>query len=164
MRLTAEISGDQQINHELLAITDRALNATPVWEAIMIDLEHVERGQFDSEGGDASGGWQQLSDSWLAYKTRNGYDTRILRMTGALFDSLTSGTADYAVREITPLGFTFGTTRPHAGVHQRGSRDGRVPQRKFLELTQERREAYVRSLLGWVRTGNPLPYLKRRGA
>lgn len=161
MRLTLEVAGDVQMNHELLALAGRVLDATPAWVAIIADLEHVEKRQFDSEGAEASGGWVELSERWLDYKRQNDYDLRILRMTGALFDSLTQFESPWAVRRITPMGFEFGTRRPYAGTHQRGS--GNVPQRRFLELTMERREAYVRAVLGWARTGNPARYLRRRG-
>lgn len=161
MRLTVEVAGDVQMNHELLALAGRVVDATPAWIAIIADLQHVERQQFDSEGGYASGGWPELSSRWLDYKRQEGFDLRILRMTGALFDSLTQSDSPWAVREITPMGFVFGTRRPWAATHQLGK--GNVPQRRFLELTQERREAYVRALLGWARTGNPARYLRRRG-
>lgn len=162
MRLVCEVAGDVQMNHELLAIAGRVVDVTPVWLAMIEDLEVVEREQFDTQGAYASGGWAQLSERWLAFKTTHGYDTRILRMTGALFDSVTSSDADYAVRRVTPMSLTFGTSRPFAGVHQNPPEGSPIPQRRFLELTMERREAYVRAMLGWARTGNPARYLRRR--
>lgn len=155
MQLQIELYGDKQMNHELLRMGLAVANLEPAWLAIMHNLEQVEKKQFDSEGGYASGGWEALSEGWLKFKRENGYDRRILRMTGRLFDSMTEWDSPWAIRRLLPKGFEFGTSAPYAGAHQNPGEGSRIPQRRFLELTLERREAYVRTLLTYARTGIP---------
>jgi phage gpG-like protein len=155
VRLTIELGGDKQLDANLLRMQGAIRDATPVWYAIMHDLQQVEKKQFDSEGEYASGGWQALSDSWLAYKKSHGFDERILRMTGQLFDSLTEWDSPWAIRHVLPggKGFEFGTRVPYAAAHQNPRPGSHLPQRRPLELTIERREAYMRALLSWWKTG-----------
>jgi hypothetical protein len=89
VRIVFEISGDRQIERELLRIGDRAADASPAFDRI-IDLWASETAQqFQSEGAHASGGWAPLAPSTLARKRTLFGGGRILHQTGTLESSLT---------------------------------------------------------------------------
>ena len=108
---------------------------------IVIDMMRIESDVFKSSGRRGGGSWKKLAQSTVE---RKGGDTRILRHTDALIQSLTEPGAAFQILDITRYGVGFGTTRPWAFVHQYGS-EGKVsrsgvtlrpdiPRRPFLKF------------------------------
>jgi phage gpG-like protein len=152
VRLELDVFGDKQVARELLRLGDRAADARPAWNAIIDRLLLLEREQFDSEGGRASGGWKPLAPSTVADKARRDLDPRILHATGRLRDSLTRRTGGDAVRESHPNEMRFGTDVPYARYHQQGT--GRMPRRREIELTEtDRHQMFVQVLQRFLVTG-----------
>lgn len=58
--------------------------------------------------------WLPLSERWLAFKRRQGYDSRIGFRTSALFDSLVNPGAPNQVFQVGTSRVTFGTKVPYA--------------------------------------------------
>lgn len=152
MRIEFDVFGDRQVARDLLRIGDRAVDATPAFAQMLLDLVDLEREQFGSEGQRASGGWAPLAASTLARKRANGLDERILRATGALYESLeeTSSGGD-AIRHADPTQMVFGTTVPYARYHQLGQG---VPRRRPVELAERDRQGLVKTLQRYVMTGD----------
>src|SRR4051794_28883202 len=81
--------GETIVARELLRFSERlAVPIVALETAATILREETEK-QFDTQGGHASGGWPELADSTKADKARHDLDPRILRATGALFETLT---------------------------------------------------------------------------
>lgn len=95
--------------------------------------------------------WPELRPSTIAKK---GHAV-ILREHDYLIDSETSSSAPHAIREIVDNGeqkeLHFGTSRPFAGVHQHGSDDGRIPQRKHLGASEAAKEQIKHIIAARVR-------------
>jgi phage gpG-like protein len=154
MRLELDVFGDVQLNRELLRFADRAVDARPLWDHLILQLRALEEGQFTSQGDRASGGWLGLADSTIARKAAKGREdpSRILYDTGALMKSVTEPGGN-AVALSEPAMMIFGTTVPYARFHQLG--EG-VPQRRFLELTEhDRADMFVRGAQRFLVTGTP---------
>jgi len=109
-----------------------------IMREIVADLMVQTKKQFDS-GGRRRGSWRALKEATVKKK---GHETilKTIPMNAkyekpsidhdALYRSVTEPGARYQYMKITKTGFQFGTSRPMAGVHQRGG--GRVPPRPFL--------------------------------
>jgi phage gpG-like protein len=128
-----EIAGVPPIHHQLVRIRDRALNAAPVLVAILGDMRRLEIELFETEG---RGEWPELAQSTLESKARNGYPSKILQATEALFDSLSGGlSAAGHVERITENEVVYGTTDPKARYHQDGT--SRMPARPPVDVREE---------------------------
>lgn len=96
--------------------------------------------QYRSEGGASGANWSPLKPSTLA-KRRKGKGSRgsvqILRDTGTMVQSLTSGGGRAAYRKITRMDVTVGTQVPYAVFHQYGTR--RMVKREHVVLTPNAR-------------------------
>lgn len=153
MKLQLSVYGDEQIERELLRFSAYAGNPRPAFEKIRDDLEEQIAEQFDTEGTRGGDAWEKLEDRTLAQKAAEGLNPDILQATGRLLDSFTSNTHGDGVREITDDSFTFGSLVPYGAVHQRGSKDGTIPQRRIIELTDLDRRSYLRTLQGYIVKG-----------
>lgn len=109
-----------------------ALNYTPVMRQITRDLEKLHGLYFDAEAGPA-GVWKPLAPHTIQQK---GHAVRLWE-TGRLESSLRSRTSD-SIRSLSRSGnktrLEFGTSRPFAGIHQRGS--ARIPRRVHVGVTR----------------------------
>jgi phage gpG-like protein len=164
MRFTIAVSGDVQFDRTIEAVgTGAGANIDKALRDIAKDLRKVTEKQFRSEGAYASGGWPALSDAYAKRKARmvasgkviNGRRAKqmeILRLTDRLRDSLLMRHHGEHVEHIFNHALTWGTTVPYARFHQNpGPMGGK--RRRFLELPEERRQAYARAILTQIRTG-----------
>lgn len=155
-RLTFSFYGDKQIDRTLENISDRAENATPVWEHLADRFLDAERRQFQSEGGFGSGRWKPLSPNYAAWKARHWPGRGILVRTEELMRSLTTGPQ---VRVITPSQMMVGSAVKHGEYHQRG--EG-VPRRRPVELHAVERREWVKAVHRFLRTGEAWTYTSKR--
>lgn len=151
MQIVFEISGEKQVNRELLRIGEYAGDAQPAFSAIADLIMDETAEQFATEGRHASGGWKPLAESTLREKARLGFGSRgILERTLALERSLTERGNANQILETTPDSLTFGTSLRYGDYHQLGRG---VPQRRPVELTESARRQVVKILQRWVLTG-----------
>ena len=101
------------------------------WQATVNILEQLHEQYFAQQADPQGRPWPELSPVTIAQKGHS----RILVDTSDLMNSLTNSSAQYAVRQATGDSYTFGTSRPFAGVHQSGA--GRIPQRKHTGISDE---------------------------
>jgi phage gpG-like protein len=151
VRIVFEISGDRQIERELLRIGDRAADASPAFDRI-IDLWASETAQqFQSEGAHASGGWAPLAPSTLARKRTLFGGGRILHETGTLESSLTDRGDPNMIVQISRDEVAWGSRVGYEKFHQTGT--SRMPRRRPVEFTEAARRETVRILQRWFITG-----------
>jgi len=122
---TARIVGER-----LMESGARAMETNPVMQAIVRDIRQITEMNFRMGGRRGGGSWKKLAESTIRKKGH----ARILRDTDALYKSVTEEDAPYQILKWEYGGFQFGTDRPWAYTHQRGSGDGHVPRRPFLRF------------------------------
>ena len=98
-----------------------------VAEAMGLALVSLTIRSFNEETLRASP-WAALKESTIARKIAEGTSTAILKRHGLLWRS-------WRVTEVTNAHVKVGSDRPYAGVHQFGSKDGRIPARPMLPMT-----------------------------
>lgn len=133
LRFTFEVDGIKQIDRGFERFTQDIKDLRPAFENMVRDFRQIERMQFESAGGRATG-WQPLSPRYAAYKARRYPGQPLMVATGDLRSSLTGHTSD-TIEEIEPLQLTLGTRDPKAIFHHRGTRRG-LPKRPLIELTE----------------------------
>ena len=131
--LEYEVHGIPAIHHTLVGFRDRALNGAPVLAAILGDMRRLEIELFETEG---RGEWPELAQTTLERKAQQGYPSKILQATEALYDSLSGGLgAAGHVERITESEIVYGTTDPKAGFHQEGT--SQMPARPPVDVREE---------------------------
>lgn len=155
VEITIEIFGEKAISRRLLRLGERAVDATPAFEAIAGLFYESEKKQFDSEGEWASGGWAPLKQSTIDDKLRaswfGGTSERILQRTGAMMRSLTESDGPFSRQVIGPDFVELESTVPYGKFHQFGT--SKMAMRKPVELPQSVKTSMVKVLQAWVLGG-----------
>jgi phage gpG-like protein len=143
VRIGLEIFGDVQLDRELLRWSDAAGNMQPAFERVADDFYTIEKRQFNTQGGYASGGWAPLKPSTLRSRASHGRygPWQILDDTGDLKASLTEEGAKGAVRRITSDELFVGTDVDYAPFHQAGT--SKMVRRRPVELTGADRRRWI---------------------
>lgn len=141
------------VAENLIASGRRAVNVEAPLIRIYHDMMRVEDEVFRSQGRRGGGSWAKLADTTIASK---GHDI-ILYESGALWESLTDENHEFQIFDIGVDSLEFGTSRPHAELHQSGR--GGMKARPFLKFTpyDERRWA------GWIGEHVVAPFTKDGG-
>lgn len=154
MRLDLDVFGDTQFSRELLRMGDRVEDMRPIFRELADDFYELERRQFDSEGGEASGGWRPLAESTLKRKADMNLDPRILHATLALRKSLTERGAPGSIMRITRDELVLGTAVkskggfPYPAAHQ-NPKKGQT-QRRVIEFTPMNRVMWVKKIQAYM--------------
>lgn len=126
MRVEILQRGVVKAYRELDDLHDRASDVRPAWDAIMEDLQDASRSQFQTGRG-----WAPTDEDTKARDARGGRDPRLMRVSGALENSLTQDNARGAIRDKTPREMRYGTSIFYAAFHQFGQG---VPERKLVDV------------------------------
>jgi hypothetical protein len=112
----------------------------------------VEFEQFLTEGAAGEHGrWAALKPRTEEAKLReHPFAVNILQRTGALMLSLARPGTPYGIKEVTDDLIGFGTTRPGAVYHQRGT--GRMPARRPIDPSALQKAQLLRRIKGAVVT------------
>lgn len=131
------------VNVDGVEVLDRAFNRLDnsisdfrsVWPNVATEFYALEGEQFDSEGAAGSSGkWAPLSPAYKRWKETHFPGQPILKLTGALSESLTSAEALDAIFIADPDQLTLGSGVPYARAHQRGG--GNLPARPPISLNE----------------------------
>lgn len=97
--------------------------------------QHTQR-QMDAEGeGPVAGHWQALSEEYMRWKDGVAPGQPILRLSGDLYEALTSSSSPHAHRDYSSAQFNFGTANiPYASFHQTGTH--RMPARPPFDFNE----------------------------
>lgn len=153
IRFRAEIDGVEVLNRGFNRVEQAISDFRPIWPAVAVEVYSINRQQFDSEGAaGASGKFAALSPSYKRWKEKNYPGQPILRLTNALFESLTDPEALDAVFEPLPNELVIGTRVPYAVAHQRGRGVPARPPFSFTEPQKRRiQKAIQRGLVQFTR-------------
>lgn len=144
IRIGYEVNGVTRADSRLKGLDLGSRDLTLGFYSVQGELQRQEAEQFASEGAYGSGGWPPLSEDYRLWKERKRPGVPILQFDGDLYRSLTQDSAPGAIREITPLSLTFGTSIPYAKYHQEGT--PRMPARPPLILLSHVRGRATRIL------------------
>lgn len=153
MRLIIDIKGDKQVDRKLMRISMKAGDVRPAFRVILDDIRKITKKQFGTEGKHRSGGWEPLKDSTIARKQAAQLDTRIMRATYKLMDSLITRMHPEGVQEIKPQEMVFGTKVDYAVHHQHGAPRANLPQRRLVEFNEPDKRRFMKTLQRYIVTG-----------
>lgn len=153
IRFQAEVDGVEVLNRAFNRVEQVISDFRPIWPFVSDEIYAINAEQFDSEGAKgASGKWAALSPAYKKWKEIHYPGQPILRLTNALFESLTDPEAADAVFQPGRDELVIGSRVPYATAHQRG---GRMPQRPIFSFSepQKRRiqKAIQRGLVQFTR-------------
>lgn len=146
LTLTIESYGETIVKRSLMRLASDFEEPRGALEAVADLLRHDVELQFDSEGGHASGGWPPLSQRRVEEKARLGLDPRILRATGALFESLTRKYDSRHIERLSGSSLTFGSSVFYGIYHQSSSPRTVIPFRPPIALTDQDKREMVKAM------------------
>lgn len=165
MRFTLDVAGDIQVDRELEAFGQHAASIDNVLRDIGRDLNREAARQFDSEGRYASGGWPALTQAYRKRKAAmvargkiiNGRPARymqILRLTDRMRRSLVNRSDAEHIERVRNNTLEWGTKVPYLRFHQApGPSSDAMPRRRVIDLSERKRQSYLRAILTYLRTG-----------
>jgi len=165
LELSIQVTGVEPTLMRLSRLAERVGDLSSAFESIHADFLEVERTQFDAEG--AVSPWAQLTDDYVAWKSKRTTSTKILQFDRALERSLTSGSDANHIVDIGQSEARFGTnliTESGYGLgrlHQEGFTakypygnknipSKKVPSRKPIDLSEETLQRWVKIIQGFV--------------
>ena len=144
IRFRGEIDGDQVLNRAFNRVGQFISDFRPIWPRVADEIYQINQEQFDSEGGKgASGRWAALSPAYKKWKEVNYPGQPILRLTNALYESLTDPEAPDAVYQPSRDELVIGTRVEYATAHQRG---GRMPARPIFSFTEQQKRRMQKAI------------------
>lgn len=154
IRLELDVFGDKQVARDILRVGRRGQDLRPAFNVMAKYFYAIEKKQFASQGGFASGGWPDLKDATKKRKAAKNQSPQILRADDVLMKSLTRRNAKFSKHTIRVDEMELGTTDPVAVHHQHGAPRAGVPQRRPIEFRPQDRIAWVKQMQEFVITGN----------
>jgi phage gpG-like protein len=138
--------GDAERVAKKLAITADEARPVPmkaVFNKIETEMRLAVGGEFRSQGRRGATSWAKLKEETIRKKG----NSRILYTRGAnpeysnlgndaLFRSLTIRSDPDHIYKIAGYIMEFGTSNPHAAIHQKGAPSRNIPKRPFLRFTR----------------------------
>ena len=152
MIIEFDFYGEKQVKREILRPGKQAENLRPLFNNLADFFMDIEEGQFASQGVRGSGGWKPLEFETIRRKEKAGQDTRILRATNALYESLTKRGDPGQHLEINDDYMVFGSWLARGSYHQRGA--GHLPRRRPIDFTATDRRETVKRVQRWILRGN----------
>lgn len=156
LRVTIDGTGGKLLDRELLAFAERLAVPVAGLQAAATIMRRASEEQFQTEGGHASGGWPELAASTVKER---GSAHPILRVTDALFDSMTRKFDSRHIEKIDPSGesLRFGTTVPYAIYHGSTKPRSKIPYRPPLALSESDKVEIIKSMQAAIRGGVASP-------
>ena len=140
-----ETLGDERFVRGFSRFLDHIDDMSPIFEELHKDFQEMNLENFTAGGTPQK--WKPLSPDYAAWKAIVRPGRPILVFDGHLKGSLT-GKNEFTVKKIGRHEAEFGTSVPWAIYHQKGG--GRLPRRKPVQLTDPRREKWVKMIHRWA--------------
>lgn len=141
----AEVDGIEVLNRAFNRVEQHISDFRPLWPNVAGEIYAINQEQFDSEGGaGASGKWAALSPAYKQWKEIHYPGQPILRLTNALFESLTDPEAPDAVYQPRQDELVIGTRVPYATAHQRGL--GHLPARPIFSFSEQQKRRIQKAI------------------
>lgn len=141
-----EVFGEPVLRRRLLRVEDSVTDARQAFRQIVRILERATRRQFASKGAYGGTPWAALKPATLARKRRQNQDTRILRATGALFESLVGETHSAHILDLGRQTLRWGSSIAYGVYHQSRKPRHVIPFRPPVRLPEHDRRSAMREL------------------
>jgi phage gpG-like protein len=142
-----EIAGKARMERGFARLAKSVADYRPVWPAVEDEFHAHMADQFRSTGEQSGAPWAPLSLAYAHWKEVHYPGRLVLQRTGDLYRSLTDSNDPNAIRVAESKSLKLGSRIPYAIFHQTGARDGRLPARREIQLT----EAFKQSVWHHVR-------------
>lgn len=149
-RLRMDIAGEVQLDRGIARFADGVSDYTPIWPVIEDEFYAEERAQFASEGAESGEKWAPLSEAYAQWKEVHFPGQPILRRTGDLERSLTSGSDPNSVKIEQRKQLTLGSRVPYAIYHQSIAPRTKLPRRPMINLTEGFKRGVMRHLQAYL--------------
>lgn len=145
IRFYADVAGVEVIDRAFNRIDERMNDLRFLWPPVIKEFYVIEEGQFASEGAKgASGKWAAVSPAYKKWKEIHYPGQPILKLTNALYESLTDPEAPDAVFRAELLELVLGTKVPYARAHQFGT--AKIPARPSISLTANDKRIFQKAI------------------
>lgn len=145
IRFQAEIDGIPAFDRAFNRINQAISDFRPIWPNVAQEIYAINEEQFESEGGaGASGKWAALSPAYKKWKEVHYPGQPILKLTNALFESLTDPEAADAVFQPGRDELVIGSRAPYATAHQRGT--GFMPARPIFSFSEPQKRRIQKAI------------------
>lgn len=169
-RVRFEFYGEAQVARTIMRPAERLESPHDLWNELADDFVRIEKHQFSTEGGYASGGWAPLSPAYAAWKARQRSafgrkgskrrarneaaggrqaGNRILVLYGDLKDSLTR--RPLGIEYFGRSSMVIGSDVEYGRHHQRGG--PHLPRRRPIEFRETDRRGWVKRIQRFIVTG-----------
>ena len=127
-----------RLEHSIPELRGMSEDLSEEWRALVPGITKTISARFQREGP----GWKQLARSTQLQRRREGFGAAhpILVRTGDLRESFLDGSTQI----IEPDWMYYASPHEWAGVHQHGSKDGRIPARPII-VPEEHEDAIQRA-------------------
>lgn len=127
---------EQAVGAALRKLRSALADRRDLVELIEEDFYDTERTWFNSKGKST---WKPLSPAYSRQKTRMGFGSKILVVSGELMGALTRVGGRYQIRTLTKTGAKLAITHPAASYHDKGTKN--MPLRRLVDpiVTDPRR-------------------------
>ncbi len=150
MIIEFDFYGEKQVKRRIMRPGKYAGHLRPLFNNLADFFMDIEIGQFASDGARGSRPWKPLKPETVRRKERAGLDPRILRATGALYESLTQrGDRDQKLYIMEDF-MIFGSKVEYGFFHQNARG---VPRRRPIEFTEKDRRETVKKIQRYILTG-----------
>lgn len=145
IRFSATVDGVEVLNRAFNRVEEMISDFRPIWPNVAGEIYRINAEQFDSESSKgASGKWAALSPAYKRWKEVHYPGQPILRLTNALFESLTDPEANDAVFQLGRDELVIGSRVPYATAHQRGA--GFMPARPIFSFSEPQKRRIQKAI------------------
>ena len=145
IQFRGEVAGVEVLNRAFNRVEEYISDFRSIWPEVATEIYTINAEQFESEGSaGASGRWAALSPAYKRWKEIHYPGQPILRLTNALFDSLTDPEAPDAIYQPGRDELVIGSKVPYARTHQTGS--GSMPSRPPFSFSEPQKRRIQKAI------------------
>lgn len=157
-RVSIDVFGEREIARDILRKGGRMTDPAPAFAKISIMLTTRTARHWKSNGARSGKPWKPLADSTVAAKARNKKarfePEAILRLTGALWRSLTKRRDKNAIRTANSKELHWGSRVDYGKYHHsRKPRKSNLPRRAVVDFLEKDKKDVLKVLQRWIITG-----------
>lgn len=145
--LRMEVSGIAQVDRKLSRLSVQMTKLDPAFRDIRAAFKRYQVKEFASQGAHGGLAWAQLSEKYRRWKARHYPGRKILALTGALRESMTSELES----ALLPTKLVMWSYEETAKWHDEGA--GNLPVRKIVAIPESEKRDFTRILQRRIMAG-----------
>lgn len=144
--IDVEVFGETVLRRRLLRMEHGLTDASDAFRAIAGILSRATARNFATRGQSGGHPWPPLKRATIARKRRMGLDTRILRASSRLYDSLVNAQDSEHIEDVGDDFLRWGSAVDYGVFHQSRRPRTRLPFRPPVALSENAKRSAVREL------------------